>query len=819
MALEEYRRKRKFEHTREPAPDSAVPAGARTIFVVQLHHARRRHFDFRLQVDDALKSWAVPKGPSYDPAVKRLAVEVEDHPLAYADFEGDIAEGNYGAGHVDTFDRGVWSSAGDVHAQLEKGHLRFELFGERLKGGWHLIRSGTSAAKPQWFLMKAKDAYAGDVEADDLLDTKAPPKSRRAMPARLAKLAAALPHSRKQAITTAFFKPELARLHAAPPEGEDWLHEVKWDGYRILTAIAGGAVNLWSRNALTWNDRLPDIEQALAGLGLDSARLDGELIALDARGHSDFNALQKTLSGEAQAPLVYVLFDLVHLQGYDLAASPLLERKALLQKLLARAPPHLAFSTHSRGDGAAAFAMAGEQELEGIMSKRIDSPYHAGRSDDWRKIKRLQSDEFAIVGYTAGKGSRSGFGSLLLARPDGEGGWDYAGRVGTGFSEQQLRALGKRLATGGSTSPTVDPASVDPLLRGARWLPPRAVAEVYFRGVGGNGLLRQPSLKTLREDKSADGLRDADRPTAKAAARKTAPRTARKSTTAKAVTITHPDRVVFPDDGITKQQVADYYRAVMDWFLPGVSGRPLSIVRCPEGIGGACFFQKHIISGLKRVGSVRLKEESGATGQYLFVADAESAIELVQFGAIEFHPWGASVDDPEHATRLVFDLDPDPDVAWPRMVAAARLLRKLLLQAALQSFVRTTGGKGLHVVVPLNPGVEWATAKAFAQAFAQALAQMHPLEFVAVASKSRRKSRIFVDYLRNARGSTSVASYSLRARAGAPVAVPLRWEELGRIKSGQAFDIHSLPARLRHLRKDPWAGIDDVKQGLGHATR
>ncbi|HET7359801.1 MAG TPA: DNA polymerase ligase N-terminal domain-containing protein, partial [Rhodanobacteraceae bacterium] len=314
MALDEYRRKRKFGHTREPAPDSAAPAGARAIFVVQLHHARRRHFDFRLQVDNALKSWAVPKGPSYDPAVKRLAVEVEDHPLAYADFEGDIAEGNYGAGHVDTFDRGVWSSAGDVHAQLEKGHLRFELFGERLKGGWHLVRSGKSAAKPQWFLMKAKDAFAGDVEADDLLDAKmaastrraagkqktankpapvkarrkAPPKAPRAAPARLAKLAAALPHARKRAPTAAFFKPELARLHDAPPDGDDWLHEVKWDGYRILTAIAGGEVNLWSRNALAWNDRLPDIEQALAGLGLDSAQLDGELIALDARGHSDF---------------------------------------------------------------------------------------------------------------------------------------------------------------------------------------------------------------------------------------------------------------------------------------------------------------------------------------------------------------------------------------------------------------------------------------------------------------------------------------------------------------------------------------------------
>jgi bifunctional non-homologous end joining protein LigD len=867
MALDEYRLKRKFDRTREPAPEVPGPAGERAIFVVQLHHARRRHFDFRLQVGDTLKSWAVPKGPSYDPAVKRLAVEVEDHPVAYADFEGDIVEGNYGAGHVDTFDRGVWSTRGDAEAQLQKGHLRFELFGERLKGGWHLIRSGKQAAKPQWMLMKAKDAYAGDVEADDLLDAnmaastrraaarqktppktasprahrKAPPKPRKVTAARLQKLAAAATHSRKRRISAAFFKPELARLRDAPPQGDDWLHEVKWDGYRILTAVADGEVNLWSRNALPWNERLPDIRQAVAGLGLDSARLDGELIALDARGHSDFNALQKTLSGEAQAPLVYMLFDLPYLQGHDLSACPLLERKALLETLLHGTPSPLALSTHSRGDGDAAFAMAMEQQLEGIVSKRVDSPYRAGRGDDWRKAKRLDSDEFAVVGYTRGKGSRAGFGSLLLARPNGRGGWSYAGRVGTGFSDALLRELGESLATGGGRTPTVDKASIDPLLRGALWLPPAVVVEVYFRGIAGNGLLRQASLKTMREDKSPQDLLDADRPHPKraAAAAKASPRQSKAAKPAarrapaksadkagpgaaeksSAVTITHPDRVVFPDDGVTKQDVADYYRAVMDGFLPGVVGRPLSIIRCPEGIGGTCFFQKHLLSGLKHVDSVRLKEESGSAGVYLFVSDAESVIELVQFGTLEFHPWGATATDPEHADYLVFDLDPDPGVAWSRMVAAARLLRKLLRESSLESFVRTTGGKGLHVVVPLNPPCAWDIAKRFAQGFAQALAEMHPLEFVAVASKSRRKDRIFVDYLRNARGSTSVASYSLRARAGAPVAVPLRWEDLGRVKGGNAFDIHSVPARLARLRKDPWEGFETLRQGLESAMR
>jgi bifunctional non-homologous end joining protein LigD len=367
------------------------------------------------------------------------------------------------------------------------------------------------------------------------------------------------------------------------------------------------------------------------------------------------------------------------------------------------------------------------------------------------------------------------------------------------------------------------------------------VVEVYFRGIAGNGLLRQASLKTMREDKSPQDLLDADRPPPKRAAA-AAKKSPRQSKTAKpaarrapatstgkagsgamskssAVTITHPDRVVFPDDGVTKQDVADYYRAVMDWFLPRVAGRPLSIIRCPEGIGGACFFQKHLLSGLKRVDTVRLKEESGGSGVYLFVSDAESVIELVQFGTLEFHPWGAIADDPDRADYLVFDLDPDPGVAWSRMVAAARLLRKLLREASLESFVRTTGGKGLHVVVPLNPPCTWDIAKRFAQGFAQALAELHPLEFVAVASKSRRKDRIFVDYLRNARGSTSVASYSLRARAGAPVAVPLRWEELGRVKGGNAFDIHSVPARLARLRKDPWEGFDALRQGLESAMK
>ncbi|WP_049622103.1 DNA ligase D [Frateuria defendens] len=833
MSLHDYQRKRDFSRTREPGPGTPAPAGARAIFVVQLHHARRRHYDFRLQVGDALKSWAVPKGPSYDPAVKRLAVEVEDHPVSYADFEGDIEEG-YGQGHVDLFDRGVWATDGDAEAQLEKGHLGFELFGRRLKGRWHLVRSGRRERKPSWFLIKDGDAFAGKLEADDLLDARlvastrratrsggarevaeklaagrrrAAPKGATVALAPLRRRAAGIPGARKAAIDTAFFAPELTRLRETPPHGEGWLHEIKWDGYRILAAIAGGAVQLWSRNALDWNARAPELVQALEQLGLREARLDGELIALHA-GRSDFNALQQTLAGEAQAPLVYMLFDLPHFEGWDLRRSPLRERKALLEALIPPGSGHLAFSRHYEEDGEAVFAMVTAQGLEGIVSKRADSGYRPGRGDDWVKVKRLESDEFAVVGYTPPKGRRSGFGSLLLARPDAGGGWRYAGRVGSGFSDAQLRELGAAFAGKGRRTPPVRVDAIDPLLRQAYWVHPSLVAEVYYRGIGNQGLLRQPSLKTLRDDKMPNELRDADRPAPATVSRAAA----RGSGTP--VRLTHPERVVYPGEGITKQDVFDYYAAVMEWFLPGVQDRPTSVLRCPDGVDGECFFQKHFTRGLKHVGMVKLKEESGAQAVYIYPRETDSVLELAQFGVIEFHPWGATVAEPDRADRVVFDLDPGPGVGWDRVKAAARQVRKQLDRLGLQSFLRTTGGKGMHVVVPLAPACAWLAVKAFAHAFADTLAQLHPLEFVAVAAKSQRGGRIFIDYLRNSRGATSIASYSLRARPGAPVAMPLRWSELGALASGRAFDLRTAPKRLARLRSDPWEEMGEIRQNL-----
>lgn len=850
MSLTEYRRKRSFDKTKEPEPGKALPSGQRAIFVVQLHHASRRHYDFRLQVGDALKSWAVPKGPSYDPKVKRMAVEVEDHPVDYAGFEGEIPKGQYGGGHVAQFDHGVWATSGDPEAQLAKGHLRFELFGTKLKGGWHLVRSGKPAKQPQWLLFKEDDAFASDMEADDLLgDVTAPPPEdlKRAgagkadkkkltavsLPSKgrrkdWAKKAAGLTRAKKANPPHGPFEPQLAKLGDAPPHGDHWVHEIKWDGYRILATIADGQVRLWSRNALEWTEKIPEIRDAVAALGLKSGALDGELIAGNGT-KEDFNLLQATLSGERQGTLAYALFDLLHIDGIDVADAPLLERKELLQELLEGNPGHLAYSSHIEGDGESAFQLAGERHFEGIISKRADRAYHGGRSEDWKKTKQLASDEFAVVGYTAPKGSRSGFGSLLLAKPDPKHGWLYVGRVGSGFSDVLLKEIGQLIGRAGSRTPTAHVPTKDTDLRSATWFEPRFVVEVFYRGIGGQQLLRQSSLKAIRRDKDVAELADSDRAAPVEKPVKT-PRltgagkrlkSASRASAAPAVsegrtppTLSSPTKVIFPEIKVTKQEVWDYYNAVMDHLLPEIIGRPLSIIRCPSGTAKPCFFQKHHTAGLELVDSVRLKEESGINAHYLVVRDAASLLELVQFNALEFHPWGSHAEAPDRADRVVFDLDPGPDVPFSDVKKAAVDIRKLLEQLELESFLRVSGGKGLHVVVPLNPGCDWDLTKRFAKGFADALAQSEPTRFLATSTKSLRNKRIFVDYLRNGRGATAVASYSLRGRPGAPVALPIAWNELSKLTRADAFTMKDVAAKLARRRKDPWADINTIQQNL-----
>lgn len=735
----------------------------------------------------------MPKGPSFDPDVKRLAVEVEDHPLEYAAFEGEIPEGEYGAGHVARFDAGAWTTEGDPEAALEKGHLAFELFGEKLKGRWHLVRTHREAKQPEWLLIKDRDRYAASVEADDLVERAPRPKKRKRsrLRTRASKLAGAVPARGE----IAPFAPELARAFEKPPEGAGWLHEIKWDGYRLLAILADGRARLYSRNHLDWTERLPELREALESLGLDAALLDGELIAGGGR-RDDFPLLQAVLSGEAQGTLSYALFDVLHVDGIDVSGAKLADRKALLAEILEGADPRLVFSAHVEGQGEHAFALACEHGFEGIVSKRDDRPYRPGRSDEWRKIKRLASEEYAVVGYTPGKGAfASSLGALLLAAPDARHGFRYVGRVGTGLSDALRRELTHALEGRGRSEPTVyvPPHATD--LRGARWIEPRLVVEVFDRGVSRTGLLRQASLKSIRRDKSARDLEvDVER------------------TPTGAELVSNPDKLLFPKEGITKAEVAEYYEAVMGYVLPEVRDRPLSIVRCPNGIAEACFYQKHKTPGMKHVDDVRLG--GAGRGAFLVVRDADGLRELVQFNAIELHPWGARADRPDLADVVVLDLDPGPGVAFARVVDAARRVRDIAKRVGLTSFVRTTGGKGLHVVIPLRPASPFDEVKAFAKAFAEGLAALHPEAFLATSARAEREGKIYVDYLRNARGATAVASFSLRAREGAPVAMPLRWSELGRVEGGAAFDLHKARRRVARLSSHPWEGYDELRQGL-----
>lgn len=846
MGLAEYRRKRNFKATPEPAGGGA--RSTERSFVVQLHHASHRHYDFRLEVDGVLKSWAVPKGPSFDPSVKRMAVEVEDHPLSYGTFEGDIPEGNYGAGHVDIFDEGTWTPENDPREGLKKGDLKFQLHGEVLRGSWVLVRTRKVGTRQQWLLIKHRDEYAGTKEANDFVDPKtdrpiAQAARRKVWPKPAASARKKLAPTKKSAggrakptgaaetIKPAAFEPELCRSQDGPPTGPEWLHEVKWDGYRILATVVRGKVQLWSRNAIEWTAKLPAIAAAVKRLGLRSAQLDGELVVVR-DGGADFNALQARLSDAVEDPLLYVLFDLPHLNGRSLRDVPLIDRKEILRELLDAHPqPELRFSEHQLGNGAAVFAQATKAGLEGIVSKRADSSYTGARNGAWVKVKGRPSDEFVVIGYTPPKGARQGIGALLLAKPVGSG-LKYVGRVGTGLSNEQLHDLLKRLKRLHTAATEAD---LDLLVKKdiavAQWVKPTVIVEVFYQGIGSQGLLRQPAWKALREDKTLADLKPrADDNTStsseaggRQAAKRAAPAKKRATSTSKsrksaepstAVKLTSPERVVFPELGVTKGDVAAYYEAVAPFLLPELAGRPVSVVRCPDGSTGQCFFQKHVTRGWgDHIHGVTVQEKKGKA-EYLCIDDAPGVLELVQMNVLELHPWGAKSSDLARADRLVFDLDPHATVGWDAVVAAARDVRAQLKSIGLCSFLRTSGGKGLHVVVPLDPPCPWDELRAFAQAVATAMAELRPDRYVAVPGEKNRVGKIFIDYLRNGHGATAVASYSLRARPTAGVAMPIAWAELGRVKSGDAFTVQNALDRVRRRKVDPWAEIDGVKQTL-----
>ncbi len=852
MSLAKYRKMRDFAKTREP---SGAGARGRTrkagfSYVIQKHDASHLHYDFRLELNGVLLSWAVPKGPSLDPSVKRLAMQTEDHPLDYGGFEGTIPEGAYGGGTVMVWDRGTWEPEGDPEQAYEKGHLAFELHGEKLQGGWHLVRTPRRDQKGRpWLLFKARDEAArpGDMSlldkqaksvlsGRDLKDIaaakkapaarkKAPPKkaeSKKAPPkppATRRASAARKPHTKTRHIAGAKrapmpdeVEPELATLVPETPTSDLFVHEVKFDGYRVIGHVADGQVRLLTRSGEDWTERMPSLAGALAQLPVESAILDGEFVALDEHGRSDFQLLQNSFSGKASAPLAYYAFDLLYLDGFDLRPLPLVERKAQLKALCDERPKServLRYSDHTQGDGARFFAEAAKLGLEGVVSKRAASSYHSGRAKDWQKSKSLARQEFVIVGYTDPAGARSHLGALLLGTHQGRA-VVYSGRVGTGFSERSLKDLHGALAPLQIARPNLENAPKGAEIRDVHWVKPELVAEVAYTGITHDGLLRHPTFKGLREDKPAqEVVLEQPRVVASRVVSKKKPARAAASSE-----LSHPDRVLYPELGLTKRELSQYYALVSDVMLPHVIQRPLTLLRCPEGRNKQCFFQKHpgesLAEGLTRV----QVPSSDGQDEYAAIEDRRGLLALVQMSALEVHVWGALAGDADHPDRLVFDLDPDLGLDFKDVLVAARATSALLAELGLQSWVKTTGGKGLHVTVPIAPRADWDEVKAFCRGVAEELTRREPERYVATMSKAKRRGKIFIDYLRNGRGATFIAPYSPRAREGAPIAMPIEWDELTPKFKPEAFSVRSAEKYLAKRSSDPFASLLKARQTL-----
>jgi bifunctional non-homologous end joining protein LigD len=825
MALETYRRKRNFRKTPEPRGKIVRKTEARPAFVVHKHAARRLHYDLRLEMAGVLASWAVPKGPSYDPKERRLAVEVEDHPFDYGAFEGTIPAGEYGAGKVIVWDRGYWVPAGDPLAGRRQGKLKFQLFGDKLRGGWTLVRirrPREGGAKTNWLLIKENDDFAAgrDIvserpesvtsgrtleEIGDENDApQTPRKTRRRAPRKRA------PAGKTAALR--WIEPQLATLVTAVPAGSQWLHELKFDGYRLLCRIDHGRVSLLTRHAQDWTERFAAVVQAAKQLPASQALLDGEVVALEDDGTHSFQRLQNSLSGGDPSRLIYYVFDLVHLDGRDLGALPLIERKDLLKKLFSRgarknAKAILRYSEHWIDQGEELFAKACAAGLEGILAKRGDDPYRSGRTRSWLKIKCAKSQEFVIAGFTDPAGARVGFGALLLGVHDESGALRYAGKVGTGFDDRALRDLHARLkALEQKAQPFAGVKRAD--FRKARWVEPRLVCEVGFAGWTTDGLLRHASFKGLREDK-APGEVSREVPAANPPARGGADGDGQVA----GVKLTHPERVLYPEQGITKRELALYYERVGAAMLPHLEGRPLTVVRCPEGRAGQCFYQRHAREGITEpIRSIAVRER-GKTARYLSIDSLPGLIALAQMGILEIHTWGSRAPRIERPDRLTFDLDPGPGVGWKEIAQAALRLRARLEEFELGAFAKTTGGKGLHVVAPIAPEQSWEVVKNFSRALAESVVGEAPGSYTATASKAKRRGKIFIDYLRNSRTATAVCAYSTRARPGAPVSLPVEWQELEKDPRA-SFTIRTVPERLEKRPGDPWRDYEDARRAL-----
>jgi bifunctional non-homologous end joining protein LigD len=854
MALEDYKKKRDFSKTPEPAGEER--AGGGSSYCIQKHAASRLHYDFRLELDGVLLSWAVPKGPSFDPRDKRLATRVEDHPVEYGSFEGVIPEREYGAGAVVLWDRGTWEPVIEPHLALKKGELKFTLHGEKLAGKWVLVKiKGDDKA---WLLIKEKDEHARAADEFDIVSARpgsvlsgrglaevaaerdrlwhsksvgaggevnagGPAAGEGGAPLRLANLAGAvrgaLPRTQPLA---------LAMVVEAPPDGDEWLHEIKHDGYRIVARIEEGEVQLVSRNGKDWTKEFPQVARAVGRLPAGTALLDGEVAAVLPNGATSFQALQRRGSDHA-APLVYFVFDLLHLDGWDLREVRLEERKEVLRRFLESGPAALRLSDHVRGQGREFFEKAREAGLEGVVSKRAAAPYRAGRGGDWRKAKCRLSQEVVIGGFTLSSDGGGSIGALLVGFHEGEQ-LVYAGKVGSGLNERLGADLKHRLeARRRKASPFAEvPAG---LRQGVQWVEPDLVAQVEFSEWTDEGRMRQPVFLGLRDDREAGHVvREragtvegggvdtvaAGRPWE--ALRRHATRTHAASgeevVELLGVRLTHPDRVYYPDLGFTKLDLALYYVSIADAVLPHLDGRPLTLLRCPDGVGGDTFYQKH--PGFWTPPQVRRLAMPKEAEEYLFVDSVPGLVALAQAGILEIHPWNSRAARLEQPDQVIFDLDPDEALPFSRVAAAARRVRAFLGEHELESFVKTTGGKGLHVCVPLEPEHGWAELEEFTRAVAVRLSRDEPGTFTANMAKAHRKGKVFVDYLRNVRGANAVGAYSTRAREGAPVSVPVEWDELDRLSGPKDFTVAEAPLRVLSFgtgqTRDPWARYRDLKQ-------
>lgn len=859
--LDDYNRMRDFSATSEPAAvkrsGRKAAKGHALQFCIQKHDASHLHYDFRLELDGALKSWAVPKGPSLDPKVKRLAVHVEDHPLDYATFEGSIPEGHYGAGDVIVWDRGVWIPLDDPQKAYAKGRLKFELQGEKLGGVWNLVRTHMPGKKEQWFLIKHQDNAARpqddyDVlvaEPDSVLSERtivASPK-KSAEPAKPLKKAPAKP--RKQATgkltgahkakLPAQLKPELATLVDSAPEGQ-WSYEIKFDGYRIMARIEGDQVQLFTRNGHDWTHKLPQQAEALAALGLESAWLDGEMIVANEQGVPDFQALQNAFEVGRSGNIVYYLFDLPYLNGVDLREVAVEERRAALATILGSQKSELLrFSEAFEETPDALLNSACQMQMEGLIGKRLGSPYVSRRSSDWIKLKCKHRQEFVIVGYTDPKGARSAFGALLLGLHDSDSGeLRYAGKVGTGFNETTLKSILAQLKPLQAKSAAVvnPPSGFE--AKGVHWLKPKLLAEVAFAEMTKDGSVRHAVFHGLRNDKPAKAITEerakpvktvesktaekkptkktaASKPKApskKAAASKTESAPSQANLANGKVRITHPDRVIDAVSGTTKMQLAEYYASVAEYILPHLKDRPVALVRAPDGIAGELFFQKNAerlaIPGISTL-------DKDVTGQpVMMINSAEALIGAVQMSTVELHTWNGTQTDLDKPDRFVLDLDPDPALPWKSMVEATALTLTVLDELGLKAFLKTSGGKGIHLVVPLTRKHGWDEVKDFSHAIVSHMAKLLPDRFSAVSGPKNRVGKIFIDYLRNGLGATTICTYAARAREGMPVSVPVFREEVAEIKGGNHWNIHNVHERLAEVGEEPWAEMKKTRQTI-----